>query len=252
MIKKSVYTIANALTLGKGIKRRIGDLEIRFPARWSRYYEADYEPETFRFCSQYVTSGAIVLDIGAHIGLFAVHFANLVGASGRVFSFEPTPFTRSVLKDVVRLNGVGETVEVRPEAVGNSVGTAEFFDTGDTVSNANSLVTSDRMVKSHTVPVTTVDEFVSERALEVKVIKVDVEGAEFDLLRGASNTLATHRPFVRLGLHPAAIANNGQSLEEIWDLLVGLKYSVVFEDSSIDRSWFCSQSNLFDVNLLPN
>ncbi len=108
------------------------------------------------------------------------------------------------------------------------------------------------MVKSHTVPVTTVDEFVSERALEVTVIKVDVEGAEFDLLRGASNTLATQRPFVRLGLHPAAIANNGQSLEEIWDLLVGLKYSVVFEDSSIDRSWFCSQSNLFDVNLLPN
>src|SRR5688572_28213430 len=139
-IKEIGYSVLNFFTLGRGIVREIGGERIRFPTRWSRYYEAEYEPETFAFFRQNVKKGDTVLDIGGHIGLFAVVTAKLVGSEGKVYSFEPTPFTRSVLKDVIELNGVSEVVEVRPEAVSSKSGDTVFFDTGDTISNANSLV----------------------------------------------------------------------------------------------------------------
>ena len=107
--------------------------------------------------------------------------AREVGESGRVFAFEPTPFTRSVLKEVVALNGCSDMVEVRGEAVSASEGKATFFDTGDDVSNANSLVKTSRSKREIEVPLTSVDAFVNERGLRVLCIKIDVEGAELDV-----------------------------------------------------------------------
>ena len=112
-IKEAAYKILDAVTPGRGVVRNIGGERIRFPAKWSRYYEAGYEPETFRFFRDNLKPGDAVLDIGGHIGLFAVVTARLVGPDGRVFSFEPTPFTRNVLEEVVDLNNYTDRVEVR-------------------------------------------------------------------------------------------------------------------------------------------
>ncbi|HEX3100785.1 MAG TPA: hypothetical protein VHQ01_03275, partial [Pyrinomonadaceae bacterium] len=101
IIKNIAYKTLDAVNLGAGVKRRINGDMIRFPARWSRYYEADYEPETFHLFHDHLKVGDTVLDIGGHIGLFAVVTAKLVGPTGKVFSFEPTPFTRGVLQEVV-------------------------------------------------------------------------------------------------------------------------------------------------------
>src|SRR3712207_5734051 len=117
LTKSVVYGALDISTSRRGIKRTIGGEEIRFPARWFRYYEADYEPETFSFLRANLKEGQTALDIGAHIGLFSVVMARLVGASGHVFSFEPTPLTNEVLKETVRLNRCEEIVEVRGEAV---------------------------------------------------------------------------------------------------------------------------------------
>src|SRR2546421_5552667 len=106
------YGMLEACTPGEGVKRSICGEEIRFPARWSRYYEPDYEPHTFSFLRQQCRPGGIVLDIGAHIGLFSIAMARWVSPSGKVFSFEPCSTTREVLQETVRLNGYGEAVEV--------------------------------------------------------------------------------------------------------------------------------------------
>ncbi|NJK44255.1 MAG: FkbM family methyltransferase, partial [Pleurocapsa sp. SU_196_0] len=80
--------------------------------------------------------GDVFLDIGAHIGLFTVVMARLVGPEGRVFSFEPTPSTRAVLERTVRLNQCDDRAEVRPEAVARTSGRSEFFDDRRYRSNA--------------------------------------------------------------------------------------------------------------------
>lgn len=251
-VKEIAYSVLNAVTLGRGVPRNIGGEVIRFPARWSRYYEADYEPETFRFFHEKLRRGQTVLDIGAHIGLFAVVTAKIVGETGRVFSFEPTPFTRGVLEQVVELNGVSDIVEVRSEAVSSERGTTVFYDTGDAISNANSLVRTER--SKTTIPITliSVDDFVEEKGIKVDCMKIDVEGVELDVLRGAKRTFLEQRPVVRLGLHPPFILQNGQSLDEIWETLASYDLDVIFDNEKVKKAWFCSQNNLFDVNLIPS
>lgn len=251
ILKEIAYKALDTLTPGSGIEKEIGGEKIRFPARWSRYYETDYEPETFRFFRENLKAGQTVLDIGAHIGLFSVVAARLVGESGKVFAFEPTPFTRGVLGEVVALNECNNIVEIRPEAVAAEFGETVFFDTGDTISNANSLVKTARSKVEIPITVTSVDKFVTERNLKVDCLKIDVEGVELDLLRGARETLLTQRPVARLGLHPPFIVQNGQSLDEIWQLLEEYKLQVIFDGKTVEKHWFCSQPALFDVNLIP-
>ena len=184
-IKNIVYGALDAVTAERGVARRIGGETVRFPARYSRYYEATYEPELFKFLRRRLRAGDVFFDCGAHIGLFTVVASRLVGADGRVFSFEPTPATREVLEKVVALNDC-RNVEVRPEAVSRTTGTAVFFDTGGECSNANSLVKLNRHQDGGlTVPTVSIDEFARSRKLEINCIKIDVEGAEFDLLVGS-------------------------------------------------------------------
>ena len=147
--KSLVFGAVEVVTGGRGIARRIGCEVIRFPARFSRYYEQDYEPETFRFLRERCWEGDVVLDIGAHIGLFTVVAARLVGPTGRVYSFESTPNTRKTLERTVQLNDIADWVHVHGEAVSRVSGTATFFDTGHPGSNANSLVPSTERHRRH-------------------------------------------------------------------------------------------------------
>lgn len=251
VLKSIAYQALDVVTLGRGVGRNIGGEYIKFPARWSRYYESEYEPETFAFFRENVKKGDTVLDIGGHIGLFAVVTARLVGSEGKVYSFEPTPFTRGVLTEIVELNGLSDIVEVRGEAVSSKSGKTVFFDTGDAISNANSLVKTERSKTEIPIDLISVDEFVKERAIKADCLKIDVEGVELDVLRGARETFLDHRPVVRLGLHPPFITQNGQSLEEIWAILDEYKMQVIFEGKPAEKDWFCSQPALFDVKLLP-
>jgi FkbM family methyltransferase len=252
LVKDLAYKTLDAVTHGNGISRAIGGELVRFPAKWSRYYEADYEPETFEFFRHHLRPDDTVLDIGGHIGLFAVVTAKLVGPFGKVFSFEPTPFTRKVLQEVVDMNDCSSTVEVRPEAVSSARGKTMFYDTGNEISNANSLVKTEHSKSEIPVDLISVDEFVRERNLVVRCIKIDVEGAELSVLQGARETFASQRPVARLGLHPTFITQNGQSLPQIWDTVGQIGMRIEFDGEAVDRDWFCSQTDLFDVNLLPS
>lgn len=252
LVKDLAYITLDAVNFGAGVKRVISGDTIRFPARWSRYYEADYEPETFRFFHENLKPGDTVLDIGGHIGLFAVVTAKVVGPGGKVFSFEPTPFTRIVLQQVVDLNQCSETVEVRGEAVSSKRGETVFFDTGNVLSVANSLVKTELSKTEIPITLISVDEFAKERNLKVDCLKIDVEGAEMDVLTGARETFLTMRPVARLGLHPQFIVQNGQSLDDIWNVLAEYKMNIIFEGRPAEQDWFCSQDNLFDVNLIPS
>lgn len=239
------------MTAGRGIARRIGGQTIRFAPRWSRYYTADYEPETFRFLRERVRAGAVAMDIGAHVGLFTVVMAHLAGSCGRVIAFEPTPRTRRVLERTVRLNGCTGTVEVRPEAVAEQTGKATFYDAAEPGSNASSLVAHARGEIPIIVSTITLDDFVAERALLPHCIKIDAEGAELGVLRGGSLMLARARPALAISLHPAPIRRGGGSLDEIWALLSDFGYDVSMAGRAVDGAWFREQTQIFDVHALP-
>ncbi len=251
--KMLAYKTLDILMAGRGIPRKIGGENIRFPAQWSRYYESNYEPITFNFLRENLAKGDTYLDCGGHIGLFAVVGAKLVGESGRVFTFEPTLLSRSVLIKTVKLNNCQNIVDVRPEAVSRTTGTAIFFDTGSDVSNANSLIKTGNHKGGLEVETISLDDFAEIQQLSrINCIKIDVEGSELNTLLGAEKIIRKYRPTISLGLHPFAYDIEIDKLTDIWELLRSYNLSVKFKNKSTDKDWFINQTEIFDVQCFPD
>jgi FkbM family methyltransferase len=151
----------------------------------------------------------------------------------------------------VKINGCDHNVQVRSEAVSKQKGTFSFYDTGDVVSNANSLIQTDRSSNKIEVNAISLDEFAEEQKAKIDCLKIDVEGAELDALEGAKNVFTKMRPVALLSLHPASINANQQSLESIWDLLKSYNMRVIYEGLETTKESFCRHDGLFDVNLFP-
>ncbi len=141
--------------------------------------------------------GDVFYDIGANIGFFSNLAARQVGGSGRVYAFEPVPSNAAAIVRSSRLNGI-DTIEVIAEAVGAKTGRAELVLArhigGAALASAEAPPDPTGRIE---VAVTTLDDAVKQRAMRPpSLVKIDVEGAEIDVLRGMTQTLASHRPTV--------------------------------------------------------
>lgn len=169
------------------------------------YFEHDgnYEVEETRFCEQWLRPGNTALDIGANIGLSALLFAKLVGPAGRVVAFEPDPANHQRLVSNLALNGFDN---VTPErlAVFEAPGTLTLNRFRSGLGPWSSLGRPELPDPNHagrtTAPVDAVlveavalDDYCAARGIErVRLLKVDVESAELDVLKGAQSLLGRH------------------------------------------------------------
>jgi len=137
--------------------------------------------------------GWIVLDVGAYAGLFSMRASRLVGDSGRIVAFEPNPLTYYWLKRNIALNKLSN-VEALPIALGSYDGVTELYavlkgNIGASSIFGEHLVKSDKTIKSFIVvevPIRRLDSIVGKlRLSHVDLMKIDVEGAELDVLRGS-------------------------------------------------------------------
>lgn len=245
--KEVIYPLLETLTAHRGISRRVNGEAIRFPVRWSRYYPSVYEQAKHRFLRRHCRPGSDVLDIGAHIGLFTVVMARCVAPNGRVYSFEPSDDSRRALVETVRLNGCQDLVSVRPEAVSSASGQAYFYCAETPVCNSNSLVAG--AARSHGVTVSTVsvDEFVEAHGLRVACIKVDAEGSEIHILRGARRTLERSRPALAVEIHPNLLNDHGGWWDELWELARACRLSWLMDGKPLDRDQLRSLGHYVEV-----
>ena len=249
-LKNTAYGVLDLITLKKGVARKINNRKIRFPAKWSRYYPGEYEPDNYGFLEQQLKPGMHVIDIGAHIGLFSVCSSQLVGPGGKIICFEPTPGTFAVLKNTLRLNHCDNVIALQG-AVSSKEGSATFYVSQVEGSNSNSLVRnkSEASSSAFDVKLYTIDSIASGYSLKPSLIKIDVEGAELEVLKGGRHTLTTIKPLIILGLHPPFAGDN--ILKQIWDLVKEYGYKVIYNDVQIGESDFITQPTLFDVQLIP-
>jgi len=187
---------------------------LRFPilrgpirgARWRldgggkvlRVLNGTYEPEQTRLAVELVRPGATVFDVGAHIGYYTLLFSRLVGPEGRVVAFEPSPRNLPVLRWHVARNGCAN-VQVEAVAVSDETGAARFA--------AGTGSGTGRLAESGTVEVRTIrlDDYVDAGGPMPDVLKIDVEGAELAVLRGAVGVLRDARPAILLSTHGADV-----------------------------------------------
>lgn len=147
-----------------------------------------------------VPRDATVLDVGANVGWWTVPLARrLAAGSGRVVAFEPVPANRARLEWAIAANGVRAQVQVAPVALGDAPGELGMWlkseETG-AGSGTAALVTGDG--PSHLrVPVVTLDDWTAAQGLvRCDLMKLDIEGAELMMLRGAERFIATTRPLI--------------------------------------------------------
>lgn len=144
-----------------------------------------HEPKVRDFLVALFKEGGVFVDVGANVGAYSVRAA----AKGMtVHSFEPNPETLPVLRRNAEINKV--TLDINEVALGSTTGTVGFFSNGGT-----SRVT---MAGDREVPVRTLDSFAYPR---VDVLKVDVEGYELEVLKGARETLARCHPAIMIEMH---------------------------------------------------
>lgn len=170
--------------------------------------------------------GGVFFDVGANVGLYAAWAASRVGSAGEVHAFEPVPRTRGYLQTTVELNGLSQ-VRIVAVAVGAEPGSVDLH----VVPGASGLSTTvsasappgSSVIR---VPRTTLDAYVAEtQARAPDLVKIDVEGAEFDVARGASALLASaHPPVIVFESLEGHLRNSGTTTVEIAEWLRGVGY----------------------------
>ena len=253
-MKEVVYKILDAFTGSKGLRKTINGFSVKLPTRYINYFPSDYEQENFEFLKQHVKAGDYVLDIGAHIGLFSTIAAQLTGNKGKVYAFEPAAETNALLKQTISINKLENTIEPYQEAMGAASGKTTFYVSDVKGDNSNSLVSykDDRELYAMDVNMFSIDDFVRTKHLSsLAFMKIDVEGAEYDTLCGAMETLKKLRPTCIVAIHPEPIAAKGDSLEKIYDLIVGNNYHIYFQNKIISKEAFCRNRDLIDLHILP-
>ena len=154
-----------------------------------------------RMVLAHLKPGMTFLDIGAQLGYFTLLAAWLVGDTGQVHSFEPTPSTFEVLRSNAELK---PNIYLNPVAVAYGPGIATVNDYGPAFSGYNSMYQA-RMpeaalnrVKSTKIqaPAISLDEYVARKSVTPNFVKLDAESAEFDILKGMEETLQQFRPMI--------------------------------------------------------
>ncbi len=183
---------------------------------WNGYYEK----HPTRIFLKLTNPGDCVVDVGANIGYYSVLAASRIGSAGKIFAFEP------VLSIYQRLlENVSELKNIKPEKVacGNTTGEIKIYVADDTCSAGSriSQPIENHPLKIETVPIIKLDnELMGEK---VDLLKIDVEGYETEVLRGAVKLIRTNpqiKIFIEISKKLLEMA--GSSPEEIFNLLTGL------------------------------
>ena len=195
-----------------------------------------YEKETSILMSALLKEGDLVIDVGAHIGYFSLLASRLVGNTGRVFAFEPIKDNLTRLRHNIAINEVSNVVVV-PKASGDYVGLASFYYTRDNdgghalwdVGKHPFNVQSKKDPLTLEVPITTLEHYFKDVDLAaLKMIKIDAEGNELNVLKGAQNILQQYRiKCISWEQNDFALAQMGHSENELRSYMQDLGYQTV-------------------------
>ena len=175
-----------------------------------------YEPEETSLFDRTLRPGMVVVDVGANLGIYTLLAGRGVGPAGRVVAIEPDPTTFELLAANVARNAMSNVSLLRC-AVAAEPGTMSLYRVPGhpalaSLSRSNARSTAERV----DVEVTTLDAALSELGIErINVLKLDAQGAEIDILRGARETISRARPTMFVEYWPAGLSGMGHEPEEL-------------------------------------
>jgi FkbM family methyltransferase len=216
---------------GKAMVKRHGilwSLDLNEGIDFSIYLIGSFEPRTLRLYRKIIKPGQTVLDIGANVGSHTLPLARLVDSSGRVVAFEPTAFAFGKLVANIALNPElsHRIIPIQAMLVADSQARLEpaLFSSWP-LENSGDLHEEHkgRLMDTSGASVVTIDDTVDRLKLSrVDFLKIDVDGYEYEVLKGSLRTLKFYKPSIMMEFAPYLI-----KFEEFCDmveLLLGLGY----------------------------
>ena len=145
--------------------------------------------DTWTFIRKIVERGDVIIDVGAHIGSYAIPIANMISQSGLVVAIEPSPIIR-YLKENAQINGLKNIIILQKVAYSSRCSVSFKFNALDPLISGLSSTSNGNNIKLIAEPL---DEMLSELSISpkqrYKLLIMDVEGAEAEVLKGAYHTI---------------------------------------------------------------
>ena len=182
----------------------------------------------------FVRRGDIVLDVGANVGAHAVFFSHLVRNDGRVLAFEPLAPNIDALSETIRRRSRTSNVSIFQLAIGNPGKTrqeAVLRVPGEDLTQASLQLQGagswerKASVREYKVSLTSLDAEGEVQALpSIDFVKIDVEGGELDVLKGAARTISRHQPLIYCEVYERWAASFGYTPTDLFDFVRTLGY----------------------------
>lgn len=176
----------------------------------------------------------IVFDIGAHIGLYAIPASRVIASGGKIYAFEPAVANLKFFRKHLEYNHCANVV-VEDALVGEvSRPEVDFAEHPD--SDAMNAIVVQKNAHLYTTVQrrqVALDDFCYQRQVFPQVMKIDVEGAEVRVLKGAQRLLREKHPVIFLSIHPSRIRLLGDTLEEMLALAAKAGYTLRGFDGNV-------------------
>lgn len=241
------------------IGNNLGERIVR--TRYGFYYKADlgdwlgqyvyltgaYEPPTARVIAELLQTGDNFIDVGANSGFFTLLACHRVGPTGRVNSFEPVPSMRGRLQDNIALNSFRNVI-VHDVAASNSENVLPLFEGPEGhkgISSLRHIDDSAATIQVRTIPLDALRNTLSD----IKLVKIDVEGAEQLVLEGMSRILEEDHPYIVIEITDEYLRAFGHNAVQMSHHLVSLGYRMYairsegLEPMNADRAADINQFN---------
>ena len=208
------------------------DLDLQEGIDLSIYVLGGFEIKTISLYRSILKEGFIALDIGANIGAHVLPMATLVGDTGMVYAFEPTQYA---YKKLVRNVDLNPKLQKRIYLGNIMLSNNSQVPLSDGIYSSWPLIVEDNLHSEHRgrlmscagASVQTLDEFILDKRLsKVDFIKIDVDGNEIDVLKGASSTVKKFKPIILMEFAPYLFENNISELEVSVMSILNLSYFV--------------------------
>jgi FkbM family methyltransferase len=147
------------------------------------YYKGTYEKGTLHLINKILNTGDVFVDIGANIGLMSIFASYKVGVDGKVIAFEPNPITNKILTENITLNNINN-IKVESQALSDINKNGKIYDNFEMNRGSSSLIKPSEFAVGYDIEEITFSDYF-ESFSKVDLIKIDVEGYELNVLKGA-------------------------------------------------------------------
>ena len=194
---------------------------IQYQIFWYGYYEK----EAVCTWHSFVENDSIILDVGANFGLYSIVAGNKL-TTGKVYAFEPVPDLVQQFKRNIQLNEL-TNIEIVPSAVSDISGSFQFYLSGKDNLGMSGFHPPDNFSGTQKIVDSVIlDEWAEDNQIaKLNLVKIDVEGAEINVLKGMKNLIKKFKPVIFIEISSENLEKYGYTINDVYKLLIAMDYN---------------------------